>query len=124
MPDSLTNDAARTSQEEEKKSNEAVAAEVAPAQSSIARGPDIKCVEPIRDVIIYIGPDPATDAMGQLGGPSTSDSKIEGPTHNFDVNTEPSEMTCGSGVVSVLNPSVPITLTSSYSCPENKGPSL
>ena len=36
-----------------------------------------------------------------LGGPSASSPKIEGDTHNLDVNTESPEMMGGSGVVSV-----------------------
>ena len=57
-----------------------MAAEVAPAQNNVARGPNNNCVEPIRVTYLSLRPDPATDAIGQPGGPSTSDSKIEGAT--------------------------------------------
>ena len=100
----------------------AVAAEVAPAQSLIVWAPHVQCLKPIRDVKLYIGPDPATDDKGQLRGPSTSDSKIEGVTLKWDDSAEPLEMMGGSDASwSVLNTSVPNM--SSYSCLDKEVPS-
>ena len=47
--------------EEEEKQTAPVAAEVAPGRKHIAQGPNDKCVEPIRDSFLCIGPDPETD---------------------------------------------------------------
>ena len=78
MPDSLTNDAAEEETKEEKKCSDPLAAEVAPGTSDIVRAPDAVTHKGLFK--LSIGPDPATDDSGQLRGPSTSDSKIDGPT--------------------------------------------
>ncbi len=83
MPDDSNSDAVTDSKSQEEKKEGtpvAVAAEVAPVQINIVRAPDVKCVKPIRETFLYLGPDPATDTIGQIRGPSTSVSKIEGAT--------------------------------------------
>ena len=122
-PDDNNDAAEEVTQEEEKKCSVPVAAEVAPGSTDIVAAADIKYVKPIRDSYLCFGSDPETDTVDQCRGPSTSDTKIEGPTLIPDVNTGPSEMTSGSGVVSVLNTSVPTLITSAYSCPVTEGPS-
>ena len=78
-PDVKIDDAARSDNQEEEKQT-AVAAEVAPGSNHIVAAADVKCLKPIRESYLSIGPDPATDDSGQLRGPSTSATKIEGPT--------------------------------------------
>ncbi len=94
-------------EQEEEKQATPVAAEVAPGRHHIARGPDDYRVEPIRVTYLYVGPDPATDAIGQPGGPSTSDNKIEGATQKWDDSAEPLEMMGGSVASWSVSQSIP-----------------
>jgi hypothetical protein len=67
----------------------------------------MQAFKPIRDVNLFVGPDPATDDKGQLGGPSTSVNKIEGATIKWDDSAEPLEMMGGSVASWSVSNSVP-----------------
>ena len=98
-----------------------------PAPATVEGAPDetlILPVKPIRDVNYSFPLSLLRNDGRRKGDPTPQGRAAPGtPTGSapLDVQTEPSEMTSGLGVLSVLNMSVPNL--QAYSCPSNKGPS-